>query len=161
MRAVSERGRCVFLILLVFTLMSFYCPPQAHADGGAPNLAYVSGTSSGVSVIDVGQAKVTKTIAVAGDPHTILLSQDGGFLYVSQPMVERVSVIKAKTGQTLCNAHLPGEPTLLTLDTDTNTLFAAGNGAAQVNALDPTNCVIQRTFQTKSPVYGLAVALTA
>ena len=161
MRMVSK-GCCGALsILFVLSLFSVYFSPRTHADGGAPNLAYVSGTSSGVSVIDVGQAKVTKTIAVAGDPHTILLSQDGGFLYVSQPMVGQVSVIKAKTGQTLCNAHLPGEPTLLTLDTDTNTLFAAGNGAAQVNALDPTNCVIQHTFQTKSPVYGLAVALTA
>jgi DNA-binding beta-propeller fold protein YncE len=161
MRMVSKRCCGPLAILFVLSLFSVYFSPRTHADGGAPNLAYVSGTSSGISVIDVGQAKVTKTMAVAGDPHTILLSQDGGFLYVSQPRIGQVSVIKAKTGQTLCNAHLPGEPTLLTLDTDTNTLFAAGNGAAQVNALDPTNCVIQHTFQTTSPVYGLAVALTA
>ena len=161
MRIVAKRCCAALAILFILSLFSVYFSPHTHADGGAPNLAYVSGTSSGVSVIDVGQAKVTKTFAVAGDPHTILLSQDGSFLYVSQPMVGQVSVIKAKTGQTLCNAHLPGEPTLLTLDTDTNTLFAAGNGAAQVNTLDPTNCVIQHTFQTTSPVYGLAVALTA
>src|SRR5260370_33326867 len=161
MRLVSNRWYWTLTLLFIFSVLSLYFAPHTHADGGAPNLAYVSGTTSGVSVIDVGQAKVTKTISVAGDPHTILLSQDGSFLYVSQPRVGQVSVIKAKTGQTLCNAHLPGEPTLLTLDTDTNTLFAAGNGAAQVNALDPANCVIQHTFQTKSPVYGLAVALTA
>lgn len=161
MRMVSKGCCGALAILFVLSLFSVYFSPRTHADGGAPNLAYVSGTSSGVSVIDVGQAKVTKTIAVAGDPHTILLSQDGGFLYVSQPRVGQVSVIKANTGQTLCNARLPGGPTLLALDTDTNTLFAAGNGAAQVNALDPTNCVIQHTFQTTSAVYGLAVALTA
>ena len=161
MRAVSERGRCVFLILLVFTLLSFYCPPQAHADGGAPNLAYVSGTPSGVSVIDVGQAKVTKTILVAGDPHTILLSLDGRFLYVTQPALGQVSVIAAKTGQSVCTAHLPGAPALLAIDTDTGTLYAAGNGAAQVSALDAATCAVRRTFKTESPVYGLAVALTA
>lgn len=161
MRTVSERGRYVFLILLVFTLLSFYCPPQAHADGGAPNLAYVSGTPSGVSVIDVGQAKVTKTIPVAGDPHTILLSLDGRFLYVTQPALGQVSVIAAKTGQSICTAHLPGAPALLAIDTDTGTLYAAGNGAAQVSALDAATCAVRRTFKTESPVYGLAVALTA
>ena len=161
MRMVSKASFLALSCLFVLALFSVYFSPHTHADGGAPNLAYVSGTSAGVSVIDVGQAKVTKTIAVAGDPHTILLSPDGGFLYVSQPMVGQVSVIKAKTGQTLCNAHLPGEPALLALDTDTNTLFAAGNGTAQVSALDPTNCVVERTFQAASPVYGLAVALTA
>src|SRR2546425_5804495 len=153
MLAIHMVSKRIYWTLALFIFLSFLglsFAPRTHADGGAPNLAYVSGTSSGVSVIDVGQAKVTKTFAVAGDPHTILLSQDGSFLYVSQPMVGQVSVIKAKTGQTLCNAHLPGEPTLLTLDTDTNTLFAAGNGAAQVNTLDPTNCVIQHTFQTTS-----------
>ena len=141
--------------------MSFYCPPQAHADGGAPNLAYVSGTPSGVSVIDVGQAKVTKTILVAGDPHTILLSLDGRFLYVTQPALGQVSVIAAKTGQSVCTAHLPGAPALLAIDTDTGTLYAAGNGAAQVSALDAATCAVRRTFKTESPVYGLAVALTA
>lgn len=161
MRTVSERGRYVFLILLVFTLLSFYCPPQAHADGGAPNLAYVSGTPSGVSVIDVGQAKVTKTIPVAGDPHTILLSLDGRFLYVTQPALGQVSVIAAKTGQSICTAHLPGAPALLAIDTDTGILYAAGNGAAQVSALDAATCAVRRMFKTESPVYGLAVALTA
>ena len=157
---LRKRPLCLF-ILLVFTLMSFYCPPQAHADGGAPNLAYVSGTPSGVSVIDVGQAKVTKTILVAGDPHTILLSLDGRFLYVTQPALGQVSVIAAKTGQSVCTAHLPGAPALLAIDTDTGTLYAAGNGAAQVSALDAATCAVRRTFKTESPVYGLAVALTA
>jgi DNA-binding beta-propeller fold protein YncE len=157
---LRKRPLCL-LILLVFTLLSFYYPPQAHADGGAPNLAYVSGTPSGVSAIDVGQAKVTKTILVAGDPHTILLSLDGRFLYVTQPALGQVSVIAAKTGQSICTAHLPGAPTLLAIDTDTNILYAAGNGAAQVSALDAATCAVRRTFKTESPVYGLAVALTA
>ena len=85
MRTVSRRCCWPFSFLLVFTLLSLCSPPRARADGGAPNLAYVSGTPSGISVIDVLQGKVTKTISVAGDPHTILLSLDGRFLYVTQP----------------------------------------------------------------------------
>jgi DNA-binding beta-propeller fold protein YncE len=161
MRMVSKRWYWAIALLFILSLLSVYFAPHTHADGGAPNLAYVSGTSSGVSVIDVGQAKITKTITVTGDPRTILLSQDGGFLYVSQPAVGEVSVLRAETGQVFCTAHLPGKPTLLAIDPDTNTLYAAGSGAARVTALDPTNCKVLHTFGMNGPVYGLAVAPTA
>jgi len=100
------------LVLILYCLPSF---PRASADDGAPNLAYVAGTTSGVSVIDVGQAKVAKTITLAGDPHMILLSPDGRFLYATQPTLGRVAVIAAKTRQTVCTASLPGHPTVLAL----------------------------------------------
>src|SRR5256884_3028175 len=161
MRLVSKRRQLTIALLFICSLLSMYFAPHTYADGGAPNLAYVSGTSSGVSVIDVGQAKVTKTIQVMGDPHTILLSQDGGFLYVSQPAVGQVSVIRTGTGRIFCTAHLTGDPSLLAIDPDMNTLYAAGSGSAQVTALDPTNCKILHTFGVNGPVYGLAVALTA
>src|SRR6266566_4795679 len=99
MRSVSNRWQWTLALLFILSLLSLYFAPHTYADGGAPNLAYVSGTSSGISVIDVGQAKVTKTIQVVGDPHTILLSQDGGFLYVSQPTIGQVSVIRTATGR--------------------------------------------------------------
>ena len=116
MRFVSNRWHWTLALLFSLSLLSLYFAPHTRADGGAPNLAYVSGTSSGVSVIDVAQAKVTKTISIAGNPHTILLSQDGGFLYVSQPAVGQVSVIRASTGRIFCTAHLPAEPSLLAID---------------------------------------------
>ena len=161
MRSVSNRWQWTLALLFILSLLSLYFAPHTYADGGAPNLAYVSGTSSGISVIDVGQAKVTKTIQVVGDPHTILLSQDGGFLYVSQPAVGQVSVIRTGTGRIFCTAHLPGDPSLLAIDPDMNTLYTTGSGSAQVTALDPTNCKILNTFGVNGPVYGLAVALTA
>jgi len=161
MRIVSNRWRWTLALLFSLSLLSLCFAPRTLADGGAPNLAYVSGTPSGISVIDVGQAKITKTITVAGDPHTILLSQDGGFLYVSQPTLGQVSVLKADNGSIFCTAHLPGEPSLLAIDPDTNTLYAAGSGAAQVTALDTTNCKVLHTFEINGPVRGLAVALTA
>ena len=157
MRTVSGRHRWFFL--LVLPLLSLCAPLHVHADGGAPNLAYVSGTARGISVIDVGQQKVTGTISAAGDPHMILLSLDGRFLYVTQPTIGRFSVIAAKTGQTVCTASLPGQPMLLALDPNANIMYAAGDGAAHVSALDPTTCAVQRTFNTDSSVSGLAVAI--
>ena len=161
MRLVSERWQWIIALLFICSLLSFFFMPRVRADGGAPNLAYVSGSSSGISVIDVGQAKITRTISIAGDPHTILLSQDGGLLYVSQPALGQVSIIIASTGRIFCTAHLPGEPSLLAIDPDLNILYAAGSGSAQVTALDSTNCKILNSFGVNGPVYGLAVALTA
>src|SRR6266702_739903 len=161
MRMVSRRGCWPFSFLLVFILLSLCSPPKVRADGGAPNLAYVSGTPSGVSVIDLLQGKVTKLISVAGDPHTILLSLDGRFLYVTQPGLGQVTVILAETGQPVCIARLPGKPAFLALDQYSNILYVAGSGAARVTALDPTTCAVQHVFQVESPVYGLAVAVVA
>ncbi len=161
MRMVAGRYRWLLSMILTFLLLSVYAPLPAYADGGAPNLAYVSGTAAGISVVDVGQAKVTKTIAVAGDPHAILLSLDGRFLYATQPAAGQVSVIAASTGQTICSVHLPGAPTLLAFDPDTSVLYAAGNGAARVTGLDATTCAVRHTFEIAQPVSGIAVALTA
>src|SRR6266849_5215862 len=127
MRTVSRRYSWSLSFLLVSTLLSMCSPLRVHADGGAPNLAYVSGTPSGVSVIDVLQGKVTKVISVAGDPHTILFSLDGRFLYVTQPHLGQVAVLFAETGEPFCKARLPGDPALLALDQYSNTLYAAGS----------------------------------
>ncbi|MDQ2906065.1 MAG: hypothetical protein M3Y81_21300, partial [Chloroflexota bacterium] len=120
---------------------------------------YVSGTTQGISVIDVGQARVTKVIALAGDPHTILLSQDGRFLYMTQPALDQVSVIDAKTGRPACRVHLAGAPALLALDPNSGVLYTGGGSAAGVSALDTSTCAVRHTFQTASPVYGLVLAL--
>ena len=161
MPLVTKRRQWTIALLFICSLLSLSFVPQANADGGAPNLAYVSGTSSGINVIDVGQAKVTKTISVSGDPQTILLSQDGGLLYVSQPTLGQVSILRASTGRLFCSVHLPGQPSLLAIDTILNILYVAGSGSAQVTALNPTNCKILNTFEVNGPVYGLAIAFAA
>src|SRR5437763_11163237 len=97
MRLVSERWQWTVALFFICSLLNLSFLPRAQADGGAPNLAYVSGTSSGISVIDVGQAKVTKTISVSGDSHTILLSQAGRLLYVTQPTIGQVRIVAARS----------------------------------------------------------------
>jgi hypothetical protein len=140
------------LILLVGIFSS-----TVHADGGAPQLAYVAGTSQGISVIDIAQRRVTRTMTETGNPHTILLSLDGSALYITQPSLGQVAVIGAKTGKTLCSVRLPGQPSLLALSLDSTVLYAAGRGDTSVRALDPQTCGIKRTFETHEPIFGLAV----
>lgn len=148
------RGIAVALALCLIALCE-WVPSPANADGGAPNLAYISGTTGGISVLDVGQGKVTKTIAIAGDPHMILLSLDGRLLYVTQPSLGQVAAIAAGTGQIVCIAHLPGHPSLLALSQDGSVLYAGGDGASSVSAINAATCQVQRTYDNGGPVYGL------
>ena len=141
---------------MLLLLAGLFSPP-ASADGGAPQLAYVAGAAQGVSIIDIAQRRVTRTIAVAGDPRTVLMSLDGHALYVTQPTLGRVEVLAAQTGKTLCTATIPGQPSLLALSLDTTILYVAGQGDTSVRALDPATCAVQRTFETHEPVNGLAV----
>jgi DNA-binding beta-propeller fold protein YncE len=143
----------LFMLLLLVGLLS----PTAHADGGAPQLAYVAGTAQGISVIDIARRRVTGSISIGGSPRTVLLSPDGHALYATEPTSGRVAVINAKTGKPLCTASLPGQPSVLALSLDAAVLYAAGQGDTRVRALDPGNCAVQQTFETHEPVYGLAV----
>jgi hypothetical protein len=145
------------VLLLVFLLLP--TTQHAYADGGAPNLAYVAGASKGISVIDIAQQKVTSTFSLNGDPHMVYLSLDGRFLYVAQPTLDRVALLAAKTGQTVCSANVPGQPTLLAFDAGINILYAAGNNANTITEIDPTNCSIKKTLTTSGNVYGMNVAM--
>jgi DNA-binding beta-propeller fold protein YncE len=146
-----------FCFLFTLFLSAGLFSPSAYADGGAPQLAYVAGAAQGISIIDIARRHVTGTIAVAGNPRTVLLSLDGYALYVTQPTLGQVAVIAAKTGKALCTASLPGQPSLLALSLDATVLYAAGQGDTSVRALDPATCAVQQTFETHEPVYGLAM----
>src|SRR6266516_4870574 len=97
----------IYRAALACTLLLLLLPALAHADGGAPNLAYVAGGDKGISVIDIKQEKVTGTITPTGNPHTVLLSLDGSYLYVTQPQQGQVAILKANNGDPVCTADVP------------------------------------------------------
>jgi len=132
--------------------------PIAHADGGAPDLAYIAGSQSGISVIDIHQQKVITNFSLVGKPETLYLSLDGRFLYVTQPEIGRVTMLAAKTGQTICHVAIAGQPSLLVFDPFSSILYTAGNHSANVTAFSPANCTTSHILPTTGPVYGLAVA---
>jgi hypothetical protein len=132
--------------------------PTALADGGAPNLAYIAGSSQGIAVFDIAQQKVTKNFPLGGDPSMLYLTLDGRYLYVAQPALNRVSMLNTTTGQVVCSANVPGQPTLLAFDAGTGLLYAAGNGASGITAIIGNTCTIKKVIATDGPVYGLATA---
>lgn len=134
--------------------------PPVFADGGAPNLAYVAGTKTGVSIIDIQKQKITGNFSLPGNPHTLYLSLDGRFLYVTQPTLGQVTMLSAKTGEEICHVNVPGQPSLMVVDPYTLTLYAAGSGSSNIVEFDPENCAIKRTLSTSGPVQGLAASAT-
>jgi DNA-binding beta-propeller fold protein YncE len=141
-------------------LFCLFCfPSTVHADGGAPNLAYVAGASQGISVIDVLQRHVTRTITLAGDPSTVLLSTDGSILYTTQPALGKVVLLNASTGKIHCTASIPGQPSLLALGPQGDVLYVAGSGDTHVRVLDAHSCALQQTFQAAAPISGLAITI--
>ncbi len=155
---MRKRARPWIAALFICLVLLVLAPLPAHADGGAPNLAYVAGAGPGIGIIDIAQQKVTNTFPLGGNPQTAYLSLDGRFLYVTQPTLNQVSALAAKTGQTVCKAHIAGNPSLLAYDPQTNSLFVAGSGAAMISDIDPADCAVLHTFNAGGPVYGLAVA---
>lgn len=151
---------CLAAIATLLVAFSFagLTVPVAHADGGAPNLAYVSGARGGIGVVDVQQQKVTSTISLGGDPHAVALSLDGRFLYVAQPALHRMSIVAAKTGTVVCHVDLPGSPSLLALDAYNKILYVAANDSSTVTSIDPEQCTIKQRITTAGPVYGIALA---
>lgn len=149
----------VVLLALSFVLLFFATPTPAMADGGAPNLAYVAGGSQGIGIIDIGQQQVKSPIAIAGDPHMIYLTQDGRYLYVTQPALGQVSMLSAKTNQVLCSARGLERPVLLAYDTVDTVLYVAGTGSGHVYELDAGNCKLLRTLSVQGTVSGLAINL--
>jgi DNA-binding beta-propeller fold protein YncE len=163
-RAGAKGGAPALAIVAVALTSIFYllfpAAGPALADGGAPNLAYIAGSAKGISVVDIQQKTVTNSFALTGNPQIIYLSLDGRFLYVTQPALNRVTALAARTGQTFCTLNVPGQPSLLAFDLGDNMLYVAGNGAASVTEFDPNNCAIKKTIKTSGPVYGIAVANT-
>ncbi len=158
LRPNCTRYTCCAVLLLACALLSLL-PLPVHADGGAPNLAYVAGAGHGIEVIDIAQQKLLHNFSVGGDPHMILLSSDGAILYVAQPTLGQVSELVARTGRVLCTSKVSGQPTLLALSADGTRLYVAGGASTQVTVLNTATCGVQQTYQTNEDVSGLAVTI--
>lgn len=154
---IITRVYCLALFLLALGMFPLQ---HVHADGGAPDLAYVAGASQGVGIIDVAQQKLANTFAVADDPPMILLSLNGQLLYVAEPAAGRVVALAAKTGQTICSAAFPGHPSLLALNIDGTVLYAAGTNETTIMALDAQTCQIQHTFQNAEPISWIVATIS-
>jgi YVTN family beta-propeller protein len=134
-------GYWALLALTLAPLLAFLAAggvPVARADGGAPNLLYVSGVKGGVAVVDIASQQVTDTIPVAGDPRGLVLSTDSRFLYVALAGKDGIAVIDAQAKKVI-NTYATGPgPQSLILDLiDPTNLWVANSGGDTVTVLNP------------------------
>lgn len=150
MRIAEKRGRvglptlcrcgCRALLALMPLLACFVAmgAQPARADGGAPNLLYVSGTKDGVSVIDLASQQVSGTIHVEGDPRGMVLSTDSRFLYVALAGKDGVAVVDTLAKQVIKTyATGPGPASLLIDLIDPTNLWVANSGGDTVTVINP------------------------
>lgn len=163
MKTLAAHFRNLLLALSGLVLLSaflLFAVLPAQADGGAPNLAYIAGAGKGVGVIDIAQKAMTGNFSVGGNPQMLYLSIDGRFLYVTQPALGQLIMLSAKTGQTICTARVPGQPSALAYDPGSDTIFVASGNVTGISQVNASNCKITHTLPTSSPVSALAVANT-
>lgn len=129
------------LALSLLPLLAFLAVGGVHmarADGGAPNLLYVSGTKDGVAVVDIASQQVTSTIPVAGDPRGLVLSTDSRFLYVALAGKNGIAVIDAQAKQVIKTYTTGPGPQALTIDLiEPTNLWVANSGGSTVTVLNP------------------------
>jgi YVTN family beta-propeller protein len=145
--------------IVLATSLALGLVPTAHADGGAPNLAYVSGTADGVAVIDIAGKQVTGTIHIDGDPRGMTLSADSRFLYVAQAAKDEVAVVDALSKQVVNTLPVGQGPTALILDLiDPGHLWVANTGSDTVTVLNPDSGQKLATISVGLHPSGITIA---
>jgi YVTN family beta-propeller protein len=158
---LSRCSSCFFALLLALGLAcaALGAASTAHADGGAPNLAYVSGTKDGISVIDIASQTISATINVDGDPRGMVLSADSRYLYVAQAQKNSIAVVDAHAHQVTSTLPVGSGPTAVTLDLiSSNHLWVANTGADTVTVLDPDAGKTLATVQVGLHPTSIAIA---
>ena len=156
-------GRALLALILALLLALVLAAPAslpARADGGAPNLVYVSGTPAGISVIDIASKQVTGSISVPGDPRGLVLSLDGRLLYTALAAKNGVAVIDAHAQQVMTTYPTGPGPTALTLDlVDPLHLWVANTGGNSVTVLNADSGKKLATITTGQRPTSVAIAL--
>lgn len=148
-----------FLLAPLLALTLIGLSPPAQADGGAPNLAYISGTKEGISIVDIASQQVTGTVALSGDPRGSTLSNDSRFLYVALAGKNGVAVIDAHARQVTATYPTGPGPTALTLDLiDPSHLWVANTGGDNVTVLNPDTGQQLATITTGQRPTSIAIA---
>jgi YVTN family beta-propeller protein len=139
-RAVSITLAALWLGMVVVLAAVPTPPGTAHADGGAPNLAYVVGGGSDraeLTIIDIAQRRVTGRVHIGGQPHGVMLSLDGRNAYVTQTAADRVAVVDARAQRVVGTIAVGRGPGAIALDSMlTGNLYVADSVGNTVTVVD-------------------------
>ncbi|MGO8947197.1 MAG: hypothetical protein ACLQUY_05945 [Ktedonobacterales bacterium] len=151
------------ICMLLLAAQLIFCP-AARADGGAPNLAYVAGggaDGNDLVVVDIGERRVTGSIAVGGHPAGVVLSTDGRYAYVTESSANRLAIVDANAHQVTATVPTGAEPTAVALDLaqTPNLLYIVDSSGNSVTVINPSAMSVRATIPVGQHPSGVAVAL--
>jgi len=115
-------------------------------------------TRGNVSIVDLQQNAVVRTVKTGNAPNYAAVSKDGKTIYVSNSGSGTVSVIDTETW-TVTRALKAGPgPEHLVLSKDDKSLFVTNPGAGTVTAIDLVTGEIARKFQLDTKLHGLDIS---
>ena len=163
---LARAPRLTYLLLaLVLALLVGWSSgsPPVRADGGAPNLAYiVGGGSQGdqLVVVDIAQRKVAWTVSLGGQPHSVVLSADGRFAYVTEAGANRVAIIDTSARQVVGNVAVGSGPQAIAADPTSAvySLFVANAKSNTLTAIDSNTQQARATIPVGKEPVAVAVA---
>jgi YVTN family beta-propeller protein len=142
------------LVVLLFGLYLSIAPQAAAA---TPK-AYVGlFKDDAVAVVDPLGQHVLKTISVPPGPHGLVVTPDGGHVYVSSDGASTVSVIDTRTDEIVDSIDTGPTPHGLAITPDGSTVLVAGFGTDRVLAIDTSTDQITWRAQVGRP-HNIAVS---
>jgi len=122
-------------IIIIVALSLLYTAP-ASAQSMAPKAYIGLFKDDAVAVFDTANQRVTKTISIPPGPHGLVVTPDGGQVFVSSDGDSTVSVIDTHTDEVVDSIEVGKTPHGLAITPDGSQVLVAGFGTDRVVSID-------------------------
>ena len=147
--ATQSLGQLLAIDLVTGTSIGLIpIPPNSNglAMGSGDTLVYVSSIGGNITVVNVRQNVVARTIVLSAFLQDIVVSPDGSTLYVASESSSRIEVISLASGTVISEFSVTFGSFGLKLAPDGRTLYVTHPSAGRVDAIDRQTGVITRRF---------------
>ena len=115
-------------------------------------------TRGNVSIVDLQQNKVVRTVTTGNAPNYAAVSKDGKAVYVSNSGSGNVSVIDPGNWSVVRTLEAGPGPEHLALSKDEQTLYVTNPAAGTVSAIDIAAGRVARKYQLDAKLHGLDIS---
>jgi len=156
--------RAIAVALVFYSLLVVLSTARvAHADGGAPNLAYVAGAGNAgtsVAIIDLAKQQVTGTIDVSEKPAGLVLSTDAHYAYIVQSIAHQVAIADAQQKKIIAQVSTGLTPRAIAIDVSSGTtlLYVANSGDNSLSIISPDKRQSLATISVGEQPVSVAIA---
>ncbi|HEV2439974.1 MAG TPA: cupredoxin domain-containing protein [bacterium] len=153
----TGRALAAVLTLAVCIISGGSVGPRATAASAAPKAYIGLYGDDAIGVLDTASGRLVSTIKVPAGPEAVIVSPDGGRVYVSSEDATQVSVIDTATDTVIKTLDLGAFPEGMALSRDGRTLLAAVFGIDKVDLIDTTTMTVTAQFSV-AKAHGVALA---